>query len=520
MASKILKLSEEVINKIAAGEVIENPASIVKELIENSLDAKASHIQVVIEGGGVHLIRVEDDGFGMSGSDARASIERYATSKIRSAEDLENLQTMGFRGEALAAIAAVSRLDLKTNDGNGGTWMQVEAGRIVSSQPCARNRGTTLEIRSLFFNTPVRQKFLKSPAANTALIHRIVETFALAHPEISFFLSCQGDVVLETEPEMRKQRIEKILGGLPIELSSKSIWGLLSLPEMAKSHRREQFLFINRRPIFSPLIARAIKMGYGTRLAQNAHPCFVLFFDVAPEEVDVNVHPQKKEVRFSDEQRVFKLFEKSVRKAFGEEMESFASPLSFSNSSFSLQETPPAFLTQNLKAEPLDFSFSIAEYPLAVIDHFLLLQKEGFFLIDLQAAHARVLFETFREKKRGAQMLLHPIEISIEKEEILDELLELGIEARILGKKTAVIDALPTGLEPAYFDSFLSCLQKGKKINDTAVRYCRSLKKKYSLDEALSLWKSLQTCKESRLDPDLKPIWIQIEKHHLQSLFG
>jgi len=521
MALKIQRLSEEVINQIAAGEVVENPASIVKELIENSLDAEARRIEISIEGGGIVLIRVEDDGCGMSPEDALISIERHATSKIRSAEDLEDLHTMGFRGEALAAISAVSRFELKTNDGNSGTYIQIEGGRVLSIKPCARNRGTTIEIRSLFFNTPARKKFLKSPSANTALVVRVVETLALAHPEVAFSLVSQGEVVLDTVPEDWKKRIERIVGPMPIEIDAGSIRGMISLPEEAKSHRRGQYLFINRRPIFSPVIARAVKMGYGTRLAENSHPCFVLFLSISTTNVDVNVHPQKKEVRFSDEKGVFQIFQNAVSQAFGVEMKSFSSPLQFSppSSSFSFAEEPIPFVSKNIKAEPLVFDLPIAEQPLAVIDHFLLLQRDGLFLIDLQAAHARVLFETFQSKKKGVQTLLKPIEVFVDNEEIEEELNSLGIDARWIGKGVLAIDALPTWLEAAHFDTFLRNWQKGRKKEDAAVHYCRSLKKKYRLDEAIVLWQALQKCQESKLDPNLKPIWIKLEKQQLQTLF-
>lgn len=519
MALKILKLSEEAINKIAAGEVVENPASIVKELVENSLDAGANRIEVTIEGGGILLIRVEDDGSGMNGEDALLSIERHATSKIRTAEDLESLETMGFRGEALAAISAVSRFELKTNDGTGGTSVQVEGGRILSVKPCARNRGTTIEMRSLFFNTPARKKFLKSPSANTALVIRNVETLALAHPEVAFSLVSQGEMVLQTDPEEWTQRVKKIAGNMPIEIAAGSIRGCLSLPQEAKSHRREQYLFINRRPIFSPVVARAVKMGYGTRLAENSHPGFVLFLEVPPEQVDVNVHPQKKEVRFSNEKEIFHLFQNAVSRSFGDEMDSFPTPLSFSPPPFSFAEESPLIVPQNFKASPLIFDFPISERPLAVIDHYLLLQREGFFLIDLQAAHARVLFETLTRQKTGAQMLLRPLEVVVENEETMEELADLGIECRYIGKDTLAIDALPSWLDASHFDRFLGAWQKGKKKDDTALNYCRSLKKKYTLDEAISLWKALQNCQEPQLDPNLKPIWIKIQKQHLQSLF-
>jgi DNA mismatch repair protein MutL len=518
MVLKVAKLSEEVINQIAAGEVVENPSSIIKELLENSLDAGARLIEIMIEAGGTSLIRVEDDGCGMSRGDAELSIERYATSKIRFAEDLHSLQTMGFRGEALAAIAAVSQFELKTNDGSIGTSIQVDGGRLLAVQPCARNQGTTVEVRSLFFNTPARKKFLKSIAANTALVTRVVETAMLSHPEVAFTFISQGKVVLKAAAEEWKKRVERILGCMSLEIASAPIHGLLSLPSMAKSHRREQFLFINQRPIFSPLISRAVKMGYGTRLAEDSYPCFALFLTVSPDEIDVNVHPQKKEVRFSDERKIFKLFEEAVHSSFKEELKTFSSPLTFTNPTFSFAEEP-VFPSFSFKTNDSNLHFEIPERPLAVVDHFLFLQKEGFLLIDLQAVHARVLFESFQQKRRDFQNLLHPIQLELDSEMEVEELSELGIECRWIGKGTVAIDALPYWLEPSSFDQFFSSWQKGRKIEDAALKYCRSLKKRYTMDEAIDLWKALQNCREKTLDPHLKPIWVQLQKQQLEKLF-
>src|SRR3990167_11104366 len=211
MSQKITRLSNEVINRIAAGEVIEQPASIVKELIENSLDAGARTIAVSVEKGGERLICIEDDGCGMSLEDAKLSIERHATSKIRTEEDLESLMTMGFRGEALAAISAVSRFEMKTFDGGIGTWISASGGFLEKVEPCARNCGTTVMVRDLFFNTPARKKFLKSSAANLAQISRVVETIALAHPEVSFSLVVDGKNVLQTFQESKEKRIRSFL---------------------------------------------------------------------------------------------------------------------------------------------------------------------------------------------------------------------------------------------------------------------------------------------------------------------
>lgn len=304
MVQKILKLPETVINQISAGEVVENPASIVKELVENSLDAGANAIHVEIVGGGQELIRVEDDGCGMSSEDALLSLERHATSKLKSIDDLQTLGTMGFRGEALAAISSVSQFELMTSDGTG-TKVVCEGGRIVKAEPCARNRGTTIEIRSLFFNTPARKKFQKSASACAAAVTKTMETIVLAHPEIAFTLKVHGKTTIKTRPASWKERIGEIVGILEHEVKFEgngvAIAGLIGAPAKAMINRSGQYLYINRRPIFSPLISRAVKDGFGTRIAEHEFPPFVLFLEIPADEVDVNVHPQKKEARFRDE---------------------------------------------------------------------------------------------------------------------------------------------------------------------------------------------------------------------------
>lgn len=519
MDRKILRLPEAAINQIAAGEVVENPASIVKELIENSLDAGAQRIEIEIIGGGQQLIRVEDDGVGMGPEDALLCVERHATSKIRSFEDLQLLGTMGFRGEALAAIAAVSQFELKTSEGQEGTCVQWVGGTPSSVSPCARNRGTTIEVRSLFYNVPARKKFQKSASANTAQVTRTVEILALAHPEISFTLIVQEKKVLELSPSSPKERIEEILGSHELEVLSERdglrLWGLLASPSKAAPTRTGQHLYINFRPIFSPLISRAVKNGFGTRIGENAHPGFVLFLEISPEEVDVNVHPQKKEARFREESRIYQLFEGAISGAFG--APSFSEPLSFSPPpSFHFEERPFPTLAFPPAEEPLPFSYP--ERPLRVLGNYLLLERETVLLIDLKAAWARVLFESLKFDKGTSQALIWPLEIALTREEAVEgekmaaELIQIGVECRFLGQKTIAIDALPPFLDEAHFPTFFAKWREEKQLAPVATSFCRSFKRNYSLDEAISLWRRLQDCKDSLFDPLGNRIWISIQE--------
>lgn len=505
MTQNIVRLSEDVINQIAAGEVVENPASIVKELIENSLDAGARKISIRIQTGGQQLIEIEDDGCGMSSEDAILCLERHATSKIRTAEDLYALNTMGFRGEALAAISSISHFELKTSDGNMGTHILAQGGKIASISPMARNRGTTIAIRSLFFNVPARKKFQKSPSANTAQVAKVAETLALAHPEVSFVLKSQSDVLLRTEPEDRKKRIESLLGPFAHEVEMSFLQGFLSSPQNAKTHRRNQFLFINRRPVFSPVISRAVQAGYGTRIAENHYPPFILFLTIDSTQVDVNVHPQKKEVRLSCESALFHKIESAVAEAFAPQ--SFSEPISFTPHFTLAEETfprpqPPSF-------QEMELPFEIEERLLTVAEHYLLIEKEGLIAVDLKAAHARILYERLAEKKGSSQALLWPLEIDLEDED-LPELEKMGIECRSIGVKRIAIDALPEGLEAEHFASFFSAWKEQKTIDTAAVRFCYGLKKNYSSDEALFLWRNLQKCRDRLYDPLGKRIWMKI----------
>lgn len=516
MSQKIARLPEEVVNQIAAGEVVENPASMIKEIIENSLDAGARRISVWIEGGGIQLIRIEDDGCGMNPEDAALCLERHATSKIRTEKDLQNLSTMGFRGEALAAIAAVSHLELMTSDGCKGTRIQAQGGRIAVVEPCARNQGTTIVVRSLFFNVPARLKFLKSSAASAAQIVRIVETIALAHPEVSFSLFSENKTLVEVFPNEKKKRIESLIGPMPHEIKQGSIWGLLAPAEEAKQQRRGQYLFINRRPVFSPLVSRAVKAGYGTRIAEHAYPSFVLFLSIPPGEVDVNVHPQKKEIRFADEGKIFRLFEQAASSAF-ETGPSFTEPLAFTRPVFALaEEAPPP--PHRMHSTPLSFDFPLIEKPLAIAEGFLFLQSESLLLIDLAAAHARVLFESLSEKKGAVQALMWPLEAIVDDEGIAEELQSMGIECRWIGRRTLAVDALPAFLNGADFPDFLQAWREGKRIDLAASRYARGAKQRFNLDEAYLLWKQLQQCREKRYDPAGKLIWDRMDPSRLKRI--
>lgn len=509
---KIQLLSEEVINKIAAGEVIENPASVVKELIENSLDAGACSIEVQIEEGGLRLIRVEDDGVGMSQEDALLSVQRHATSKLREAEDIFSLSTMGFRGEALAAISAVSELEILTAQEEKGTRVFLEGGRWVFG-PCARNRGTTVSVCSLFYNAPARRKFQKKPATLQGQVVQVIETIALGHPACHFSLKADGKTVLSLHPEEKRERIERVLGPFFAHVEKKGVWALLGAPHEAKQKRMSQKIFVNGRPVFAPLLSKAVQAGYGTRIAEGLYPPFVLFLELDPKTIDVNVHPQKKEIRFQDERQLFQRIEEVVSSAFSDPVTAFRSPLDFSSPSLSFRlEESPSFLHEDFQG---DLSFSVVEKPLWVENSLFLFEKEGLYLVDLRRARSRLLFESFQKEVLDFQTLLFPLVIEADEEE---EALFAKIPYTRVGKGEIAIEALPPLLEVEEALSFFSVWKREKELKRAALRHATTSQRSYSLEEALSIWRALQKEKESLFDPEGRPIWKKLKGEDLSPL--
>lgn len=315
----IRRLSEGTINRIAAGEVVERPASAVKELVENALDAGAKHVDVVIAGGGRELIRVTDDGIGMTAEDLELAVERHATSKLASdaqgREDLHDIATLGFRGEALPSIGAVARLTIVSRTAAGDTAhrITVEGGNVSPVEPAAGPVGTRIEVRDLFFATPARLKFLKGERSETLAVSDAVKRLAMAHPEVAFSLTSETRNMLRLEPEMpgevgRLGRLGAIMGrdfaenALAIEAMRETITltGFAGLPTYNRGNAQMQFLFVNGRPVRDKLIVGAVRGAYADFLARDRHPAVALFVEIDPRDVDVNVHPAKAEVRFRD----------------------------------------------------------------------------------------------------------------------------------------------------------------------------------------------------------------------------
>ena len=498
--NRIRLLPEQVANQIAAGEVVERPASVVKELVENSLDAEARRITVTIKNGGRSLVNVADDGSGMSRDDALLALERHATSKISRAEDLHSITSLGFRGEAIPSIAAVSRFTLASRERGtlSGTHIEIAGGRILSVADAGTAEGTVIEVRNLFFNLPARRKFLRSIPTETAHIEHVVTLCALAHPNVAFTLVVDGREVFNLAPANGlSDRLRELYGAqlvgelLALELASGDVrvTGFIGKPGVSRADRRQQHLFINQRPVESKGINYALLEGYHTALMKGKFPVTFLFVDIDPELVDVNIHPSKREVRFRDEFAVRQCVIDAVRAALEPatgglrpvqregwprtDHRAFAptpshspvpplalrgeAPAPASALQPSLLPMPAQRLEGEAPAEP-PYEVHAEEGPWRICGvigqlYVLIESPEGLVLMDQHAAHERVLFEKMlRELETDsapAQKLLLPLTLELEPRDAAflqanqKTLHKLGIGVSEFGEKTFLIDALP-----------------------------------------------------------------------------
>jgi DNA mismatch repair protein MutL len=376
VADIIQLLPDNIANQIAAGEVIQRPASAVKELLENAIDADATEIKLIVTEAGKSLIQVIDNGKGMSETDARMAFERHATSKIRQIEDLFRIKTMGFRGEALASIAAVAQVELKTRKAEDelGTFIEIENSAVLKQEACAASAGTSISMKNLFFNVPARRNFLKS---NAAEMRHIVDEFirvAMAFPQVFFSLNSNGQEVFHLEAGNLKQRIIQILGNnynakvvsVNEETDYMNIYGFVGKPETAKKTRGDQYFFVNSRFIKSAYLNHAVNNAFDNMIAKDSFPSYVLFIDLDPSQLDINVHPTKQEIKFEDEKIVYAFVQAAVKHA----------------------------LAQFSVAPSLDFSLNAEIQSLDAV-------SKPFTSANKEAASASQLFKTFTQKNQA-----------------------------------------------------------------------------------------------------------------------
>lgn len=454
---KVRPLPPELVSKIAAGEVIERPASVVKELMENSLDAGAGRIRVELIAGGKRSVRVIDDGEGMAPEDAELAIRRHATSKISSEEDLQRIVTLGFRGEALAAMASVSRLSLVSRaEGCPAVRIYVEGGELKECAEVGAPRGTQVEVRDLFFNLPARRKFLKGSSIELGHCLEAVVRMALAYPQVAFSALHEGRRLMELPPvKEERDRVAAVLGRelhphlTEVEGSEGgySIRGWITLPPYARGNTRGIYLYVNDRYVRDKLLQRVLGEVYGGLLPRGTYPVAVLKLYLPPEEVDVNIHPTKMEVKFKDPQRVYELLRGALERALAPKTWSVSkapapSPPELREASIPYASTMPvAPRVEEPRFRPLG----------QIGGTYILVEGEGGLLIvDQHAAHERVLYERLCTEEVHSQRLLLPQVVELSEGEI-EALLEgrevlgrCGFEIETFGPRTLAVKAIPT----------------------------------------------------------------------------
>ena len=459
---RVQVLADTVADQIAAGEVVERPASVVKELVENALDAAATAVRVELEDGGKVLIRVSDDGAGMDRDDARLAIQRHATSKIRTATDLIGVATFGFRGEALPAIASVSRFELETSGtGEAATRLRVSGGKVDGTDETARQRGTTVTVRGLFYNTPARRKFLRASATETRAAAEALTVLAITRPDVAFSLSSDGRSLLDCPPAARLiDRVRALWGReLADTLLSVShragpleVTGLVQRPAQARPAGRKGYVFVRGRPIRDPFILRAAEAGYRSTIAPGDRPSLLLFLDLPGDAVDVNVHPAKLEARFRDKFFVEKVVEEAVREALA--------PLESAAPMGAVGHLPAASGFGALPQELFD------EFPqtadgrrptaplLQLFDTYIVFQtNQAVSIVDQHSAHERVLYEDVMRQLSGdgapAQRLLLPLTLDFTPPELdaidahRELLTRIGFEIEPFSGRSIVVHTAP-----------------------------------------------------------------------------
>jgi DNA mismatch repair protein MutL len=498
MTRRIQVLPDAVANQIAAGEAVERPASAVKELVENALDAGATRVEIAVERGGKRRIRVSDDGLGMGREDALLCFDRHATSKISVATDLNGVRTFGFRGEALPSIAAVSRMTLETWDGEGdlGTRVSLSGGQINDITDHARRRGTSIEVRNLFFNAPVRARFLKSVSAETRAISEVVTVLSLANPSVGFTLTSDDRSLLDLPAANDvAARVTQLWGpghgGTLVAVSGSEngfeVRGLIQRPDAAKPGVRRSFLFVNGRPFRASAVVRAVERGYRTTIPQGAKPWLFLYLQLPGDQVDVNVHPTKSEVRFREGNAVEGLVERVVRDALDQEASSATFDTQLGAPAVAVREPgphqqgaeagtgePETQMALFMSGADEDATVTGASIPPVldlgahrprlwqVLDTYVLAEtRDGILIVDQHSAHERILFQRlmdgFEMGGQGSQRLLFPMTLRLTAPEValIEDLGGLlaraGFEVEGFGGDTVIVHAVPN--PHRYFDA-------------------------------------------------------------------
>jgi len=584
---RISRLPDDLANQIAAGEVVERPASVVKELIENAIDAKATRIVVTAEYGGKKLIRVEDDGIGMDPDDARLCLERHATSKISRADDLGAIMTLGFRGEALPSIASVSHFRLRTRarGSESGTEIRVNAGIIESVVEAGGPEGTMIEVADVFYNLPARRKFLKSDAAEAAQLSRFVTQLALCYPEVGFTLTSSGRKIISVPPVTSlSDRLYQLYGDrqdlvqVDREFGGLRLHGFIAALAEQGPVRGPQHVFVNRRIVKDRTIAHAILDAYSVATNKERSPEVHLFLDMPPDQVDVNVHPTKAEVRFKEQSQVHQLVRHALGDALGKgpapELTLRTSdvlpghpmqpsiPGSLHGGSFPSRWAPPeqswrpganAVVAPAAPQAPQAPEAPQAPYstvrPMIALGQFrdtfiIAMDDEGLCIIDQHVAHERVLFERIMEKltteSLESQRLLIPAVLELPPAERAalvgkaEALARFGFEVEEFGGDSIKVTAMPALLDPNQCDSALRALaedleglDRGLRIEDAlkqiaATTACHAAVKAHyplTLEKIHHILEELRATAYSTVCPHGRPVMLRITRREIEKNF-
>lgn len=576
--SVIKILPENLVNQIAAGEVIERPASVVKELVENSIDAGSDRIVIDVKDGGKTFVKVTDNGCGMSRADLEMALQRHATSKIESESDLWRIKTMGFRGEALASIASVSKMTIKSKQSGdvGGAMIECNGGDMVSASEVGMSDGTVIEIYDLFFNTPARQKYLKQDSTEFGQITTTLNNIALANPSVAFKLIHNGKVVsdLATVTDLIS-RVSDVFGKatadamIPIFYggSSFQVEGFVGKPALSRSTTKHQYFFINGRYVQHFLLANSIKSAFHSMLMENKKPVFIINITIDPSLIDVNVHPRKLEVRFEDQQRMIRTMYSCVKAAL--EKESLV-PLGVTESKRYMSDSFPTSEPKGSVSEAISFSKDflserdsqqIQQTSLPntvseeeeeamkaitqVSESYIVAQDQsGLVLIDQHAAHERVRYEQlmdqYENEEKAVQPSLVPIQIEFTGEEVSvikdnEEVFKnLGFEIEPFGGNTYVVNAVPAFLSGEDAESVIKGVLDDLMNESTPSRVqgfeeiinymsCRSAIKfgqKLSLGEMQVLIDEMSKLKRPYTCPHGRPTMISLSLSELEKMFG
>ena len=578
-------LSEEVASQIAAGEVVERPSSVVKELIENAIDAGAHDVRIEVRTGGKQLVRVSDDGCGIPAAEVKLAFHRHSTSKLSTADELARITTLGFRGEALASIAAVSRVTLATRstDEPVGTLLRLEAGRVVTHQESGRPPGTAATMENLFFNMPARRKFLRSERTERRHIDACIARYAMAYPELRFTLSHDGRVILQSPGNGRLRDVLVAVYGLEVgaavlEISSGDqhqapciqVRGLVSPPSLHRANRSYMTLFVNGRWVQDTRLTYAIIQAYHALLPTGRYPLAMVMVALPPEDVDVNVHPTKAEVRFRDGDTVFRAVQKAVRRTLIDQSPVPAVTWSSATGSAHYGQRREAHrgrlrsLIPHPTGEQLRFEAERSRVdalghtiappggtlpPLRVVGqlkttYIVAEGPEGMYLLDQHAAHERVLFERLLAERQKSEVVSQallepmPVELSPEAASLLEEHLEvlssLGFQVEPFGGTTVLVRALPViavSADPALvLEDVAAALLAGNapieySVEEVVARQvCKQAAVKagqvMAQAEIEELVRALEQCASPRTCPHGRPTMIHLSVAQLASEFG